>query len=234
MALWVGFFGDYVLSDIVAADTRIVNGVYNLIILVTFTVFVRITATPGFRPPVYYILGSAGFAFFIVDLAASYSLVRDQGLWLTIALSPIVFGLLVIALRHPTATDLLKKDLDAEAAIGPLRLSIISAAIIAPLVVVVFGREESNLSLMFLSAGALALTVLVIARVVRLLTQQRDTALLDRTLAAELTSLASLESKDAVIHELPACGRAPAEQPGRGWLYNVRFESVGCSLAIEP
>jgi diguanylate cyclase (GGDEF)-like protein/PAS domain S-box-containing protein len=203
MMLWVTFFADYVLSDVVALDTRVVNGVYNLIILVTFTVFVRITATPGSRSPVYYLLGTAGFAFFVVDLAASYSLVRGEGLWLTIALSPIVFGMLVIALRHPAADQLLDRDLEAEVSIGPLRLSIISAAIGAPMLVLVFGHDQSSVSLGFLVVASVILSVLVVLRVVLLLRNQRDTALLDRRLAAELAALAGFESKAAIIDRLP-------------------------------
>ncbi len=203
MVLWVIFFADYVLSDIVPLDTRAMNGVYNLIILVTFTVFVRITATPGSRSPVYYLLGSAGFTFFVVDLAASYSLVWDQGLWLTIALSPIVFGLLVQAFRHPLADQLLERDLEAEVSVGPLRLSIISTAISAPILVLLVGNDQSPVSIAFLIAASVILSILVIARVVRLLIDQRDTALLDRHLAAQVAELAALESKSAIINRLP-------------------------------
>ena len=203
MVLWVTFFADYVLSDIVPLDTRVVNGVYNLIILITFTLFVRITATPGSRSPVYYLLGSAGFAFFAVDLAASYSLVHDQGLWLTIALSPIVFGLLVLAFRHPLADELPMRDLEAEVSVGPLRLSIISIAISAPILIIVFGNGQSSTSIAFLIAASVILSVLVVARVVRLLIDQRDTALLDRRLAAGVSKLAALESKTAIVDQLP-------------------------------
>ena len=203
MVLWVTFFADYVLSDTIPMDTRVVNGIYNLIILVTFTVFVRITSTPGTRSPVYYLLGSAGFSYFVVDLAASYSLVRGEGLWLTIALSPIVFGLLAAALRHPAAGQLLDRDLEAEVSIGPLRLSIVSAAIVAPVLVLEFGRDQSALSIGVLVVASGILSLLVITRVLRLLVDQRDTALLDRQLAAEMATMTSLESKQAIIDYMP-------------------------------
>ena len=203
MILWVTFFADYVLSDTVTFDTRIVNGLYNLIILVTFTFFVRITSTPGTRSPVYYLLGSAGFSYFIVDLAASYSLVRGEGLWLTIALSPIVFGLLAMALRHPAADQLLDRDTEAEVSIGPLRLSTVSAAISAPILVLVFGRGQSPLSIGVLVGASGILSLLVIARVLRLLVDQRDTALLDRQLASELATMTTMESKEAIFDRIP-------------------------------
>ncbi len=207
MILWVTFFADYVLSDTIPLDTRVVNGIYNLIILITFTVFVRITSTPGTRSPVYYLLGSAGFSYFIVDLAASYSLVRGEGLWLTIALSPIVFGLLAVAFRHPAAGQLLDRDDEAEVSIGPLRLSIVSAAISAPVLVLVYGRGQTALSIGVLVVGSGILSLLVITRVVRLLADQRDTALLDRQLAAEMATMTTLESKEAIVNHLPTALR---------------------------
>lgn len=203
MVLWVAFYADYIVATNLTVSAKIVNGAYNVIVLITFATYIRITATPGKRQTVYYLLGGGGFVFFGTDLAANYSLLRGQGLFFSVALSPIAVGLLMAALRHPDAEELLKQDNEAEVKVGPVRLTVIALAIAAPTLVAVFGRDQPAWSLGFLLAASMILSLLVIVRVVRLLIDRRDTAVLDRKLAGEISTLAALDSKEAIIEELP-------------------------------
>jgi PAS domain S-box-containing protein/diguanylate cyclase (GGDEF)-like protein len=203
IVVWVGFFAEYLLGDIVSTEARLVNGAYNIVIFATFTVYLRITATPGIRPPAYYLLGVAGFAFFLIDQAATYSLVRGDGLWLTIALSPIVSGLMLLSIRHPGADQLLSRDLDAEATIGPLRLCMLGFAIGSPAALLFLGTDQEPLSRAILLGTASLLAVLVILRVIRLLQDQRRIAALDRHLVNELGHLSTQRSRAKILDELP-------------------------------
>ena len=202
IALWIVFLGDFVLNSDIDVSTRFVNSIYTTIILVTFTVFLRVSSTPGIRPPSYYLLGGAAFSYFVVDLAATYSLVRGTGLSLTVSLSPFVYGLAVAAVRHDSSHLLLDRQKEREFRVGPMRLLIIGLAIAAPITSVLVEPNRSRASEAVLVISALFLTSIVVVRVVRLLGMQERASTIERALGREVATLASLGSTEEIRSQL--------------------------------
>ncbi|NNK91313.1 MAG: hypothetical protein HKO87_02670, partial [Acidimicrobiia bacterium] len=199
--MWVTFLGDFVLDSSLDPGLRVLNSVYNLLIYSAGTVFLRITSTPGHRPVSYYILGVAGIAYIVSDIAATYSLARGTGLTLAVALSPIVYGLAAAAIRHPSAAMLAVPHEEEELRVGSLRLFIVALTILTPLIT--FGHDGGRVSSLVLICSASLLAGLVVTRVVRLLRQQQEASDLDRALSTELAQLAALDSASAIVARIP-------------------------------
>ena len=202
IVMWVVFLGDFILDPEFSVGLRVLNTTYNVIILIAGAILLRITSTPGFRPVSYYILGVSGIAYFVSDIAATYSLIRGTGLTLAVGLSPIVYGLAAAAIRHPTSTMLTRRHREREIRVGPLRLVVVSMTILTPLVIPILGVRNSVVSNVVLVTLSAVLAIVVVARVVRILSLQEQATQLDRSLAEEVGRLAALESAAAVRREL--------------------------------
>lgn len=201
--LWVGFAGDFIADSSFSVGVRSLNTVYNSLVLVALSLFIRIIATPGDRPISYYLFGFAGFSFLIADLAASYSLTHDGGVSLTIGLSPFVFAFALAASVHPSTGRLLESDPAREVVIGPVRLAIVGLSIVAPVAASYLQRDPVGSTRFVLFAGSVLLTTIVIVRVVRLILSQRNVADTERRLSSELAALAVLDSPEAIVQHLP-------------------------------
>ncbi len=205
---WVSFYGDFLVDDEIPLATRLLNAPYDVILLVSAMLLLRITATPGRRPRAYYLLGMACTAFFAIDLAAGYSLARDSGLLITVSLSPLVYGLVVAAAYHPSASEILRPQHEEEFRVGVLRLILVGFAISAPLAISFLEPDPRGLTRPALILITVVLVLSVVFRMVRLLRLQERRAGLERETAQVVSNLAALTSSDEIREALiPAIGR---------------------------
>ncbi len=191
--LWVGFLGDFAADVDRSLFNRVLNLTYNGLTLASLAVFLRITATPGPRPASYYFLGVAGAGFFFVDIAGSSA----GGISATVALSPLVYALLVLAVIHPTAPELSWKHSEAEETVGFLRLVMLSFTILAPLSLLLVGTVFSvtNATKAVLVVLTVLLSGSVVVRVSRLLTANQRVRALEGRFSKEVAQLASLKTR---------------------------------------
>lgn len=207
LLLWALFLSDFAVAAELSLGTRVVNSIYTIVILATFTLFIRLTSTPGHRPPSYYLLGLAAATFFVAELAGTYSLLHGSGLSLAIALSPFVYGLIVAAVLHPSADLLMAEHEEREFRVGPLRLVLVGATIIAPLVVTFIQPNRHPFSAAVTVVAAIWLASLIVLRVTTTLRRQQEVADLDRSLGSEISKLASKTSSSDVVEDLPRSAR---------------------------
>ena len=233
LVLWSAFLGDFVLSSDHSVLTRFVNSIYTTIILASFTLYLRVTSTPGSRPASYYLLGGAAASFFMVELAGTYSLLHGSGVSLAIAFSPFVYGFAVSAAVHPSRAKLLQVQERAEFRVGPLRLIPIAVAISMPLLISPFEEDQHPVSQAVLIATACSLAGVVIVRVVGLLGLQQRVADGERALAAEIGKLAQLPSSTEVLGDLPQAAARVLPEKERPLLVGDAPEH-GNSFALPP
>jgi len=200
---WLLFYSDFVQNGEIPLATRLVNAPYDIELLMIVMLLLRITATPGQRPHSYHLLGVGIGALLVVDFASAISLARGAGLAVTVGLSPFVSGFTLAAVRHPSIHEMFREQKQTELRVGKLRLSLLTATILSPALIVWFGDFETTLDAVVLIGLSTLQACTVTVRVIRLLASQQQSAHLERVLAAELSNIANLRSVGEIAARLP-------------------------------
>ena len=208
LILWGLFLGDFILE---AEDSLLevaLHAGYNAIIFVTLAVVLRFGATPGRRPVAYYLLGAGSASFFVADIYATFATTTNSTPHVTIALSPVIYGLCAAASVHPSAAEVVIPTDRAEVRSEGGRVTFVIGALLAPVVVTIASTNSAEITQLYSRVGLITLAVLVASRVYRLLRSQREAGEKERQLSAELSSLAKVASIDDILTQLPeAAGR---------------------------
>ena len=200
--LWVVAWAPFATNELMGVEARSINLVYNLITMTIVAVFLRNSATPGWRPPAYYLLGLAGVTFFVADLAAVFSSAND-GVALSVVLSPMTYGLVLAAMQHRTAPSIMMSHQAREERVGLSRHLLVAFAVLSPVLTTLFWPTESTLTRIVVGALSLLLAAGVIVRLSALLHKNQVRADLEHTLSSQISRLASLESSQRIAEELP-------------------------------
>ncbi len=205
--LWGLFLGDFVLN---AEDPALTVGLhvsYNALIFGMLAVVLRIGVTPGPRSKSYYLLGAGCSAFFVADIYATWAATASQTAFVTIALSPMVYGFCAASATHPTAPNLLTPDLKAETESTNYRTAYVLFALVAPAIVAVAAAGASGITQATALIGSIVAAVLVSIRVWRLLRSEDIARQKERRLGVELGELARLDSVEDIRAALPRASR---------------------------
>lgn len=201
---WVSFYGGFLQDASIPEATRLANAPYDLIIVFSAVLVLRVNATPGDRPQAYRLLAWTFAAFVIVDLAAAVSLARGNGLSVTVALSPFAGAFAVAAAQHPSVHEILRPQRLAEIRFSRLRLALISFAIAAPILVLLARDSLTDLDLTVLSILVASLTAIMTTRAVRMVRDQQRSVELERVLGSEVSHIAQLDPSSADLREAVA------------------------------
>ena len=201
---WVSFYGGFLQDASIPQATRLANAPYDLIIVFSAVLVLRVNATPGDRPQAYRLLAWTFAAFVIVDLAAAVSLARGNGLSVTVALSPFAGAFAVAAAQHPSVHEILRPQRLAEIRFSRLRLALISFAIAAPILVLLARDSLTDLDLTVLSILVASLTAIMTTRAVRMVRDQQRSVELERVLGSEVSHIAQLDPSSADLREAVA------------------------------
>jgi diguanylate cyclase (GGDEF)-like protein/PAS domain S-box-containing protein len=213
---WLWFYGDFVQNNAIPLPTRLINAPYDLVLLISVMLLLRITATPGRRPHAYHLLGVGVGALLIVDFASAISLAEGAGLSVTVGLSPFVSGFTLAAVRHPSIHEMFREQEQREFRVGKLRLSLLTGTILSPALIAWFGGFESTLDAAVLVGLSTMQACTVTVRVIRLLRSQQEAAHLERILAAQLSFIANLRSVPEISEQVPRSARMLA--PDGAWV----------------
>ncbi len=203
LGIWWWYYADFLETPLISWETKLLNAPYDLLLLVGGVLLLRIGATPGTKPVSYRLLGFASAALVLVDLAAGVSLAQGRGLALTTALSPLVSGTTVAAVLHPSIKDLTQSRAESELRMGTLRLIVLSAMLLSPLIVLTFGEEQSPLKRNVAAALVTIVVLLVAVRIIRLFVMQERRAGADRALTQATAQLAQAASIREIRQQLP-------------------------------
>jgi diguanylate cyclase (GGDEF)-like protein/PAS domain S-box-containing protein len=249
LVLWGLFLGDFILEPEDSLLEIFLHAGYNVIIFFTLAVLLRVGATPGTRPIAYYILGAASASSVVADLYATYATTAASTPFVTIALSPLIYGLVAAAAVHPTAADVVVPTDRAEVRSEGGRVTFVIASLLAPVVIIIASTNAGDRTRFIALMGTIALAIMVAARVYRLLRSQREAAEKERQLSSELSSLAKLASIDDILTHLPDAGtrlapnghsaylvkRADAEKSGmESFQLSESIDSEGSFLCVTP
>ena len=204
---WAAFLGDFVLNP---DDSPLVVALhlnYNLLIFATLAVVVATGASPGLRTGTYYLLGAGSIAFLVADLYATWSTTSDQTPYLTIALSPLIYGFCAAAVAHPSAQETVALTERAEYRSPLSRAGFIFASMLAPTLVVWVAQDASDLNRRLALLGSFVVALLLSIRMFRLLKSQSRSRALDRRLIEELGTLATHTSSAGIVDALPRAAR---------------------------
>ena len=199
---WVTFYGGFVQNDEISVATRLTNAPFDVIVVLSVVVLLRISASPGARPHAYYLLGASIAAFAVVDLAAAWSLATGTGLSLTVAMSPFASGFALAAARHDTIHGLFDGDVEGEYTESFLRLTLVGVAIVAPVSIVLVANDLSLVDVFVLVSLSASLSVVVALRIVRLIRRHAESVRDERRLASSLAALPTKGSVESVRAEL--------------------------------
>ncbi len=203
LIFWAAFLADFVTSDSSASDEIAISTFYNGVVFGAAALLVRIGATPGYRPTSYTLMGVAGLSFVIADIAGAVSGALGATLYITLALSPIVYGLLFAAAWHPSAAEIAETPPPVEERISTFRFGTSAVAIAVPAVVTLLPASQSGIGrfgTVFLSC---LIAGLLVARVTRLLQSHRAVTGMESRLVEALSSLTSLNSNAEIREALP-------------------------------
>ena len=196
---WVTFYADFLQDDRINATTKVLQAPFDIIMVAALATVLRISASPGRRPAAYYLLATACATWVVIDLIAGYTITTGDGLSITIALSPIVYGFTFAAARHPSIVEVLQPHREGELRISRLRLILIPLTLLTPLLVLVT-TEGTSIDQLVLAALVAILVVVAIARIVRLLQAQQYQADLERRSAEEVARFALASPNDALAN----------------------------------
>ena len=199
---WVTFYGGFVQNDEISVATRLTNAPFDVIVVLSVVVLLRISATPGARPHAYYLLGASIGALAVVDLAAAWSLATGNGLSLTVAMSPFVSGFALAAARHDTIHRLFNGEVEGEYTESFLRLLLVGAAIVAPVSIILVANDLSRVDVLVLGSLSALLSIVVALRIVRLIRRHAQTVKDERRLASSIATLPTKGSVEDVRTEL--------------------------------
>jgi len=203
LAIWWWYYADFLETPLISTETKALNAPYDAILLASAVMLLRIGATPGTKPASYRLLGTASACLVLVDLAAGVSLAQGRGLALTTALSPLVSGTTVAAVLHPSIVELASSRPESELRMGPLRLIVLSAMLLSPLVVLSAPVGTSQLKRDVATVLAVVVVAVVAVRVVRLLTMHERRTQADRALTQATARLAQASSLDEIRRLIP-------------------------------
>ncbi len=210
--LWAMFLGDFVIN---AEDTLLEIALhlgYNLVILGTLAVGLRIAASPGSRPASYYLLGAGCWAFVVADLNATWASTASQTAYLTIALSPLIYGFCAAGATHSTAQEAFEPAVRAEDQSLQYRTLFVLGALLAPALLVIVADNSSPVARSTSLLVAVVVAMLVSFRVFRLLRAEADSRANERALGEELVALSSLGSVEEIRAVLPHSAARIASQ----------------------
>ena len=200
--LWGIFLGDFVLnSENSILEVGLHLG-YNAVIFAIMAVVIRIGASPGDRPRSYYLLGLGSLAFVIADLNATWASTTSQTAYVTIALSPMIYGFCAAATVDPTAHLMLRPSERNEIDNSKSRAAFVLIAFAAPFAIVLFPGSASMLAQRTALGGSVIVAFLVSFRVYRVLLAERASQKIERQLSEELSSMAKLTSTDELRRSL--------------------------------
>ncbi len=191
IVLWVLGLGEFAFDSTQPIVTRSLNLLYNGLAISGFALLLRVSATPGKRPRSYFLLGAAAGFFVIADLAGTYALAGDGGVFVSIALSPLSFAFVVAASRHQSAGRLLEAHRETETVLGVGRVAVATMTVLAPLSFL-FLRLDDYGPGMLLVSGSLAIgqAIIVVARLSLLVRNEQTLRSLERGTAREIARLA--------------------------------------------
>ena len=199
--LWGLFLGDFVLNSEGSIEVGLHLG-YNAVIFAIMAVVIRIGASPGDRPRSYYLLGLGSLAFVIADLNATWASTTSQTAYVTIALSPMIYGFCAAATVDPTARLMLRPSERNEIDNSKSRAAFVLIAFAAPFAIVLFSGSASMLAQRTALGGSVIVAFLVSFRVYRVLLAERASQKIERQLSEELSSMAKLTSTDELRRSL--------------------------------
>ena len=155
--LWALFLGEFILEADQSLLERGLNLFYTLIPFLTLAVALRIGAMPGIRSAAYYMLGAGCAAFLLTELSATWAIATSTTPYITVALSPLVFGFCAAAAVHPSAEETFEPAERAENELTTLRTLFVLGSLTAPILIIIFGDSENSL----VRGVALGLSVIV-------------------------------------------------------------------------
>jgi len=203
LVLWGLFLGDFILEARDSVLEIALHGGYNAIIFITLAVVLRFGATPGRRPVAYYLLGAGCASFVVADIYATFATTTSSTAYVTIGLSPLVYGFCAAASAHPSAAEVVVPADRAELRSEGGRVTFVIGALLAPVVVTIASNTSGDITQLYSRIGLIVLAVLVATRVYRLLRSQREAGEKERQLSAELSSLAKVASVADILTQLP-------------------------------
>ena len=201
LLLWVGFLAAFLVSDVGIAEV-VLSTFYNAAVFVAAAFLIRIGASPGERPTSYLLLGFAGVAFVVTDIAGAVSSANGQTLFVAIALGAVVYGLVFAAAWHPSAPEIANRPAIEEERISNSRFVISGVAIAVPSVAALL-PNQTQLGQIGSIVLSLVIATLFAWRILRLLVAQRNITAAESQLAGALGRLASLKTTSEIVAELP-------------------------------
>ncbi len=206
LVLWTTTLGDFLFDSGLSAGEAALNSFYNAAALTALLIVLRITATPGWRPRAYYLIGTGFFAGFIADIAISVSLALDGDLRPSIALGPIAVGLVTAGINDPTSNKLTEQHSESEERVTAWRYVIVSLAAFGPVCLLFVSDDAVVRAVAVVMALTLALTLNV--RIICLLKRQQRSVEMERQLASEIAALSQLEEPREIQRRIgPAIDR---------------------------
>ena len=203
IVLWAAFVGDFATDSQIPVATRALSLSYNALTLASLSLLLRIIFATQSRPPAAYYLSFANLAFFLVDIASAFEFSEDRGFAISVALSPMVYGLALAAILHPSAPSIWTKEELTEDRVGPARLAMLALAIGAPFFAIALWPAASTGQRVVQAALGFTLAWMLITRVVRLLRYNQEVADREGILAEEIARLGAHGSREKILDDLP-------------------------------
>ena len=203
LLFWAWFLADFITDPSEPLATVTLSTVYNLIVVAAVACLLRIGANPGLRSPSYKLLGVAGVSFVVADLAGTVAAARGDSLYITLALSPIVYGLVFAASWHPSGGEITVAPEAAEEKFSNFRLGASALALTVPVLIAGAPATQTGLG----RVGAIALAVItagaLVMRLYRLLSSQRDMLELESRANKAVMDLSTLRTTREIFDGLP-------------------------------
>ncbi len=174
LVYWTLFLADFTTSDGNPIDKVAISTAYSLIVFAAVAVLLRIGATPGVRPVSYKLLRFAGLSFVVADIAGAVSEAAGNSILITLALSPVVYGLVFAAAWHPSASEIAEPTEATEERLSTFRITASAVAVTIPLFVAGSSSVRSGLGQVVAMFLAAVITGALVVRLTRLLRSQRD------------------------------------------------------------
>ena len=202
LVFWATFLADFVTNGTHSGNEIALSTFYNAVVFAAGALLARIGATPGHRPPSYQLLGIAGLSFVVADIFGAVSDALGATLFITLALSPVVYGFGLAAAWHPSAEHIADRPELQEEEIGRFRFGLSAIAAATPALVATLSPVQSGIGRLGMIVLSVLIAVVLVVRITRLLISQRDVASLEYRLTSTLSNLTGLDSPTEVAQNL--------------------------------
>ena len=202
---WVLLIAPYLHDAELGLVPKSVSVAYPVADIVLAAAAVRLGLDTGTRKATYQLLGASILCLLASDFVAEVSTLHStvQSNHLILQLGRVGFALLLgAAALHPSMTTLQEPASDREARLTPVRLSLLTGAVIAPMSILVRELHRFEVDLIVIICTSIVLFGFVVLRMVDLFRQQERSVANERLLGscgAALVSCATPEQMQRAV-----------------------------------